>query len=38
MRGGLLQKGEGEVSLTWPLGRPWERERWSGINEEVGGK
>jgi len=26
-----LQKGRGEVSLTWPLGRLWERERVSGV-------
>ena len=25
------------MSLSWPLGRPWKRERKRGINEEVGG-
>ena len=25
------------MSLFWPLGRPWKRERKSGINGEVSG-
>ena len=29
---GFLQIGEDEVSLFWPLGRPWKRERKRGIN------
>ena len=29
-----MQKGRGEVSLTWPLGRLWERERVSGVRWE----
>ena len=36
-RGGFLQIGEDEVSLFWPLGRPWKRERKRGINVEVCG-
>ena len=34
MRGAFLQKGRGEVSLTWPLGRLWEGERMSGVRWE----
>ena len=31
MRGAFLQKKGGEVTLTWPLGQPWEGERVSGV-------
>jgi len=36
--GVFAKRGGGEVSLTWPLGRLWERERMSGIRWKVSGK